>query len=264
MFGSDFKQDKRPYMVYCPKMAFCASGTPSQFYRLCPSPENGAYSRYLVYLAEQEVDFRLMAPGDDRRNKDKVFGQLSKEVVELYRFLKANPTEVRFTPEQWDYHKAYFQDMLQGVVMEETDAPVSVVFRHGLNAARLAMVLTALRKYEEQWTFYEMRCSEDDFRIVMAVMEVLLRHSLMLSTSLRKESASPGEMHRYFSVRRALEKLKSEFRYTELIDALCSEGMSKTTAKRARQRLLKMQVLVKEGDVYRFGNRKWRGLLDKK
>ena len=40
--------------------------------------------------------------------------------------------------------------------------------------------------------------------------------------------------------------------------------MSKTTAKRARQRLLKMQVLVKEGDVYRFGNRKWRGLLDKK
>ena len=264
MFGSDFKQDKRPYMVYCPKMAFCASGMPSQFYRLCPSPENGAYSRYLVYLAEQEVDFRLMAPGDDRRNKDKVFGQLSKEVVELYRFLKANPTEVRFTPDQWDYHKAYFQDMLQGVVMEETDAPVSVVFRHGLNAARLAMVLTALRKYEEQWTFYEMRCSEDDFRIVMAVMEVLLRHSLMLSTSLRKESASPGEMHRYFSVRRALEKLKSEFRYTELIDALCSEGMSKTTAKRARQRLLKMQVLVKEGDVYRFGKRKWRGLLDKK
>ena len=55
MFGSDFKQDKRQFMVYCPKMAFCASGTPSQFYMLCPSVENGAYSRYLIYLAEQET-----------------------------------------------------------------------------------------------------------------------------------------------------------------------------------------------------------------
>ena len=98
----------------------------------------------------------------------------------------------------------------------------------------------------------------------MAVMEVLLRHSLTLSTSLRKESASVGEMHRYFSVRRALETLKAEFRYHELIEALVSEGMSKTSAKRARQRLLKMQVIVKEGDVYRFGNRKWRGKLEKK
>ena len=263
MFGSDFKQDKRQHMVYCPKMAFCASGTPNQFYRLCPSSENGSYSRYLIYLAEQDTDFRLMAPGGERKNKDRVFSQLSKQVMEMYRFLKAHPTEVKFTPDQWDYHRAYFQDALQGVVIEEADAPVSVVFRHGLNAARLAMVLTALRKFEEQWTFYEIKCSEDDFRIVMAVMEVLLRHSLTFSTSLRKEQASPGEMHRYFSVRRALEKLNPEFRYHELMEALISEGLSPSSAKRARHRLLKKQVIVKEGDTYRFAHRKWRGLLDK-
>ena len=263
MFGSDFKQDKRQYMVYCPKMAFCASGTPNQFYRLCPSSENGSYSRYLIYLAEQDTDFRLMAPGGERKNKDRVFSQLSKQVMEMYRFLKAHPTEVKFTPDQWDYHRAYFQEALQGVVMEEADAPVSVVFRHGLNAARLAMVLTALRKFEEQWTFYEIKCSEDDFRIVMAVMEVLLRHSLTFSTSLHKEQASPGEMHRYFSVRRALEKLNPEFRYHELMEALISEGLSPSSAKRARHRLLKKQVIVKEGDTYRFVHRKWRGLLGK-
>lgn len=263
MFGSDFKQDKRQYMVYCPKMVFCASGTPSQFYRLCPSPENGAYSRHLIYMAEQDADFRLMAPGDERKNKDKVFRELSERTLEMYRFLKANPTEVKFTPGQWDYHRAYFQDMLQGVVMEETDAPVSVVFRHGLSTARLAMVLTAMRKFEEQWSFYEMKCSEDDFRIVMAIMEVLLRHSLTLSTALRKEQASPAEMYRYFGVRRALEKLNPEFRYNELMEALVSEGMSQSSAKRARIRLLKMQIIVKEGDKYKFVHRKWRGILDK-
>jgi len=263
MFGSDFKQDKRQFMVYCPKMAFCASGTPNQFYRLCPSPENGAYSRYLIYMAEQDADFRRMAPGDERQNKDRVFNALAKQVLEMYRYLKANPTEVRFTPDQWDWHQAYFQEVLQGVMMEEVDAPVSVVFRHGLNAARLAMVLTALRKYEAQWTFYELKCSEDDFRIVMAVMEVLIRHSLTLSTSLRKEQATPAVMRQYFGVRRALEKLKSEFRYSELIEALVSEGMSKATAKRTRVRLLNMQIIVREGDAYRFSNRKWRALLDR-
>lgn len=264
MFGSDFKQDKRRFMVYCPKMAFCASGTPAQFYRLCPTTENGSYSRYLIYMAEQDTDFRLMAPGGERQNKNKVFRQLAEQVLEMYRFLKANPTEVKFTPDQWDYHRAYFQCMLQGMMMEESDGPVSVVFRHGLNTARLAMILTALRKFGEKWTFYEMKCCEEDFRIAMAVMGVLLRHSLMLSTSFHKQKASAGAMRNYFAVRRALEKLPPEFRYNELVDALVSEGLSMPTAKRTRRRLLKMQIIVQEGNVYRFIHNKWRAIFDKK
>jgi hypothetical protein len=149
------------------------------------------------------------------------------------------------------------------MMMEESDGPVSVVFRHGLNTARLAMILTGLRKFEEKWTFYEMKCAEEDFRIAMAVMGVLLRHSLMLSTSFQKQKVSVGAMRNYFSVRRALESLPSEFRYNELIDALVSEGLSKPTAKRARHRLLKMQVIVQEGNVYRFIHHKWRAILEK-
>ena len=74
--------------------------------------------------------------------------------------------------------------------LEESEGSVSVVLRHGLNTARLAMIFTALRKFDEQWSFHEMTCSDDDFRRVMAVMEVLLQHSLMLSTTLRREVAA--------------------------------------------------------------------------
>ena len=158
MFGSDFKSDKRSYIVYTPKMAFCASGTPSQFYKLCPSVESGAYSRYLIYMAEQEHDFLSMAPGGDRRNKYELFKKLSEQTLAMYRYLKAYPTEVFFTPDQWDLHKSYFQAALRGVRVEEVDGPVSVVFRHGLNTARLAMILTALRKYEAEWSFRDMTC----------------------------------------------------------------------------------------------------------
>ena len=258
MFGSNFKTDKRQYMVYCPKLAFCASGTPSQFYRLCPSAENGAYSRYLIYMAEQDAEFRLMSPSGIRRNRNEVFLNLGGKVLEMYRFLKENPTEVKLTADQWSWHQAYFHDVLQQVQLEEAEGPVSVVLRHGLNTARLAMVFTALRKYDERWTFHEMTCSEADFRRAMGVMEVLLQHSLMLSTTLRRETGSPVKMRHYFRVLKALETLPSEFRYSQLMEALHSSGYSLTSAKRVRMRLLEMEIIEQEGETYRFKSRKWR------
>ncbi|MBQ2113120.1 MAG: DUF3987 domain-containing protein, partial [Bacteroidales bacterium] len=62
MFGTSFKGDEKDYKVYEPKLAFCASGTPNQFYNLCPSMENGSYSRYLIYMGDQVIEFRSMAP----------------------------------------------------------------------------------------------------------------------------------------------------------------------------------------------------------
>ena len=261
MFGSDFKGDKQQYMVYCPKLAFCASGTPNQFYKLCPSAENGAYSRYLIYMAEQEIEFRLMSPTGTRRTRNEVFLELSGKVLEMYRFLKENPTEVKLTAGQWDWHLAHYQGVLQHVQLEESEGPVSVVLRHGLNTARLAMIFTALRKYDERWEFHEMTCSEDDFRRAMGVIEVLLHHSLTLSTTLRKEVGSPIEMRHYFRVLEALETLPAKFRYTDLMDALRSSGISLSTAKRIRNRLMEMQIIEQEGETYRFKNRKWRVLL---
>ena len=261
MFGSDFKGDKQQYMVYCPKLAFCASGTPNQFYKLCPSAENGAYSRYLIYMAEQETEFRLMSPSGSRRTRNEVFLDLSGKVLEMYRFLKENPTEVKLTTDQWNWHLSHYQGVLQNVQLEESEGPVSVVLRHGLNTARLAMIFTALRKFDERWAFHEMTCSEEDFRRAMAVIEVLLHHSLMLSTTLRKEVGSPMEMRHYFRVLEALETLPVKFRYTDLMDALRSSGVSLSTAKRIRSRLLDMQIIEQEGETYRFKNRKWRVLL---
>ena len=262
MFGSDFKTDKRAYMVYCPKLAFCGSGTPSQFYRLCPSMENGSYSRYLIYLAEQDMDFLSMAPHGESANKTRLFSSLAVKVLDMYRYLKAYPTEVTLTPDQWTMHESFFQSFLQQVKIEETEGPLSVVFRYGLGAARLAMIFTALRKFEAQWSFRDISCTDEDFLLSLSIMEVLLSHSLMFATSLHKNQGAPSEMRRYFKVRRALEKLKSEFTYTELIEALMSEDMAETTARRYRQRLLDKGIIVQQENTYRFGTRSWRHKLN--
>ena len=70
-------------------------------------------------------------------------------------------------------------------------------------------------------------------------------------------------MRKYFRVRKALEKLKSEFTYTELIGALVSEGLTDTTARRYRQRLLNMEIIEQQEDKYCFTTRKWRVKLEK-
>lgn len=262
MFGSDFKTDNRAYLVYAPKMAFSGSGTPNQFYRLCPSVENGAYSRYLIYMAEQDVEFLSMAPRGDKADKAGLFKKLTEETYRMYRYLKAYPTEVSLTPDQWDLHKSYFQGILQSVKMEEADAPISVVLRYGMITARLAMILTAMRKYEAQWSFKDITCTDEDFFISLAIMEVLTTHSLMFATSLRKIKSSPAPMRRYFKVRSALEQLPSTFTYTELIDAFLRAGFGETTAKRYRVRLLNMHIIEKQGDNYVFATPHWRRKLD--
>ena len=239
------------------------SDTPSQFYRLCPSIENGSYSRYLIYLAEQEMDFRMMAPGKGGTNRTVLFNQLSSSVLDMYRYLKAYPTEITLSADQWQLHEAFFQSYLQQVKMEEVEGPVSVVFRYGLSTARLAMIFTCLRKFEAQWSFRDICCTDEDFQLALAIMETLLSHSLMFSTSLHKVKSSPNSMRKYFKVRLALEKLKPEFTYTELIEALMSEGLPETTARRYRKRLLEMQIIVQEEDKYRFTTRKWRVKYDK-
>ena len=263
MFGSDFKNDKRAYIVYTPKMAFCGSGTPSQFYRLCPSVENGAYSRYLIYLAEQEVDFMSMAPRGDAENKTQIFQRLSEDVYRMYRHLKGYPTEVTFTPEQWDLHKSFFQGLLKGVQMEEVEGPMSVIFRYGMIAARLAMIFTALRKFEAQWSFRDISCTDEDFLLSLAIIEVLVSHSLMFATSLHKVKPAPTDMRKYFRVRQALEKLKSEFTFTEFVAAFVSVGFSEASAKRYRTRLVSLNIIEKQGDTYRFTHVRWRAKLER-
>lgn len=263
MFGTDFKGDKQAYIVDCAKLAFCASGTPAQFYRLCPSTENGSYSRYSIYLAEQDIHFRSMAPGDESVNKYTVFRRLGEKVLKMYRYLKANPTDVLFTPGQWDYHRSYFEAALQEVKLEGGDTPESVVLRGGLMSARIAMILTALRKFDAQWEFYDVTCTEEDFGIAMAVIEVLMKHSLMFSTTMRKEKMVISRMRSTDEIRKALESLPAQgFTYTELINAMESQGVPHT-ARRRRQMLLKMEVIVQEGDKYRLSSDSWQKILQK-
>lgn len=139
------------------------------------------------------------------------FARLSARLLELHQFLLQSPTEVTFTPGQWAEHTLRFASHLSEVVNERDDSPGAIVLRHGLMASRIACVLTALRKGECAWAMPEYACSDEDFHTAMLMTDVLLEHSLLLSTCMQKSESKPKPLKPYFRLRPVLQVLSGTF-----------------------------------------------------
>lgn len=249
--SSYFKTDHRLIVASDPHMALCASGTPAQLHRFISSLENGMYSRVSFYIGQARWQYKSADPGKERLDLRAHFMGLSEELLRMFLFLSGSPTEVTFTQEQWDEHTERFRTYLREVVAEDDDSPGAVVLRHGLMMARVAMVLTALRKCEPQWNSNEWQCSDEDFRTAMQITDVLLEHSLLLSTSMEDSSKKVKPLKSFYKMRPVLRKLPDEFTYTELMAAANKEGISPASVKRYLVRLVDYQILEKEDNGYR-------------
>lgn len=182
--SSYFKTDHRLVVVSDPHLALCASGTPAQLHKFISSLENGMYSRVAFYVGQAHWEYKSANPGKDRLDMRAYFKGMGEELLRMFIFLSGSPTEVVFTEEQWKEHTERFRTYLREVVAEDDDSPGAIVLRHGLMMSRIAMVLTALRKCEPQWNTSEWECSDEDFHTAMQIVDVLLEHSLLLSTSM--------------------------------------------------------------------------------
>ena len=181
--SSYFKTDHRLVVVSDPHLALCASGTPAQLHKFISSLENGMYSRVAFYVGQAHWEYKSANPGKARLDMRAYFKGMGEELLRMFIFLSGSPTEVVFTEEQWKEHTERFRTYLREVVAEDDDSPGAIVLRHGLMMSRIAMVLTALRKCEPQWNTSEWECSDEDFHTAMQIVDVLLEHSLLLSTS---------------------------------------------------------------------------------
>lgn len=182
---------------------------------------------------------------------------MSEELLRMFVFLSGSPTEVLFTEEQWKEHTERFRTHLREVVAEDDDSPGAIVLRHGLMGARIAMVLTALRKCEPQWNTSEWTCSDEDFKTAMQIVDVLLEHSLLLSTSMEDSARQLRPVRSFFRLRPALNKLPEKFTYSELLEAAGEVGVPSTSVKRYLSRLVYYQIVDKERDGYKKTGKEW-------
>ena len=255
--SSYFKTDHRLVVVSDPHLALCASGTPAQLHKFISSLENGMYSRVAFYVGQAPWEYKSANPGKVRLDMRAYFKGMGEELLRMFIFLSGSPTEVVFTEEQWKEHTERFRTYLREVVAEDDDSPGAIVLRHGLMMSRIAMVLTALRKCEPQWNTSEWKCSDEDFRTAMQIVDVLLEHSLLLSTSMDDTAGRIRPVKAFFKLRPVLKKMPREFTYSELMAAANEAGLPTASVKRYLLRLVYYQIVEKEDGKYRKTGKSW-------
>ena len=255
--SSYFKTDHRLVVVSDPHLALCASGTPAQLHKFISSLENGMYSRVAFYVGQAHWEYKSANPGKARLDMRAYFKGMGEELLRMFIFLSGSPTEVVFTEEQWKEHTERFRTYLREVVAEDDDSPGAIVLRHGLMMSRIAMVLTALRKCEPQWNTSEWTCSDEDFHTAMQIVDVLLEHSLLLSTSMDDTAGRIRPVKAFFKLRPVLKKMPREFTYSELMAAANEAGLPTASVKRYLLRLVYYQIVEKEDGKYRKTGKSW-------
>ena len=255
--SSYFKTDHRLVVVSDPHLALCASGTPAQLHKFISSLENGMYSRVAFYVGQAHWEYKSANPGKARLDMRAYFKGMGEELLRMFIFLSGSPTEVVFTEEQWKEHTERFRTYLREVVAEDDDSPGAIVLRHGLMMSRIAMVLTALRKCEPQWNTSEWKCSDEDFHTAMQIVDVLLEHSLLLSTSMDDTAGRIRPVKAFFKLRPVLKKMPREFTYSELMAAANEAGLPTASVKRYLLRLVYYQIVEKVDGKYRKTGKSW-------
>ena len=261
--SSYFKTDHRLVVVSDPHLALCASGTPAQLHKFISSLENGMYSRVAFYVGQAPWEYKSANPGKARLDMRAYFKGMGEELLRMFIFLSGSPTEVVFTEEQWKEHTERFRTYLREVVAEDDDSPGAIVLRHGLMMSRIAMVLTALRKCEPQWNTSEWKCSDEDFHTAMQIVDVLLEHSLLLSTSMDDTAGRIRPVKAFFKLRPILRTMPREFTYSELMAAANEAGLPTASVKRYLLRLVYYQIVEKEDGKYRKTGKSWPKLPPK-
>ena len=261
--SSYFKTDHRLVIVSDPHLALCASGTPAQLHKFISSLENGMYSRVAFYVGQAPWEYKSANPGKVRLDMRAYFKGMGEELLRMFIFLSGSSTEVIFTEEQWKEHTERFRTYLREVVAEDDDSPGAIVLRHGLMMSRIAMVLTALRKCEPQWNTSEWKCSDEDFRTAMQIVDVLLEHSLLLSTSIDDTAGRIRPVKAFFKLRPILRTMPREFTYSELMAAANEAGLPTASVKRYLLRLVYYQIVEKEDGKYRKTGKSWPKLPPK-
>jgi len=210
------KTNKELLEIDEPRLAVVLSGTPNQVPKLIASAEDGLFSRFMFYAFKNDIVWQDPRPQGGLNHTDH-FKALSDEMSRLHEFLSSSPTEIRLSTGQWDRLSDTFKKYLTQVAVFTGEDAVSVVFRLGLIVYRMAMVFTALRKYENAELESIMICDDVDFDNAIALSDVYLNHALLMFSNLAAQEES--QLFKMPENKRKLfEALPQQFKRSEAIE----------------------------------------------
>lgn len=202
--------------VNSPCLSIALSGTPSQVTGLIASAEDGLFSRFLFYAFKVDQFWKDVSPYVSEINLTDHFKQLSYKVYSMVKFLQLGETYVTLSKEQWQQLNRQCSTWLNDITTFTGEDAASIVKRLGLILYRMAMLFTALRKFEMSHQnnnnysgsfdattgeIFEHRhqnaeadeqieCTDIDFNTAFQLAEIYLQHSILMFNNLPRQQES--------------------------------------------------------------------------
>lgn len=174
--------------VNAPSLSIALSGTPNQVTGLISSSEDGLFSRFMFYAFKVEQKWKDVSPNAHSVNLTEHFKTLSLTVFKMVLFLQREETIVDLTNPQWQQLNRTCEGWLNEVTMFTAEEAASIVKRLGLILYRIAMLFTALRKFENGEVANQVVCTDEDFSTALRLAEIYLHHSILMFNNLPKQT----------------------------------------------------------------------------
>ncbi len=225
------RKDSEYHDITDTKLSVLLTGTPGQLRKLIPSAENGLFSRFNYFLLESEPNFKNVFD-TSKSDLTRHFYEIGEQVLELYTgYLESAETPLKFSftePQKIETLK-YFGELKEELINTYGDIMAGSVNRFGLQFTRIAMVLTALRNYENDSFSKVNYCNDIDYQSTKKLMEVFIWHALNIFDNM----ANTSNLEDLTEVKKAFyNTLPVEFKTSEAVTLAEQFGLSESTVKR--------------------------------
>ena len=216
--------------IACPQLSVLLTGTFSQYKALVPSIENGYFSRLLTLIVQDQQAFssKYVEPANGSSG---VMGKAAEQLFALCQALyNSRPIEFSLTPEQrvrLGHHLETAYPTLLKLLGENFH---SVVLRMAVHIIRIAMILTAMRKWKMEIGEWKMECSDTDYQIAEMIGNKLILHMAMAYRMIKgAEQMSVPKIQALDQRQMLLSLLPEEFETKTLVDEAKLQGIPRRT-----------------------------------
>lgn len=237
------RTDKEFVEISRPCLSVMLSGTPKQIQTLIPSAENGLFSRFMFYVMNMNLTWKDVFASKTESGLERHFAKLGNEFFTLYQTLQSNK-EIHFSlslSQETTFNNFFAQKQNFYTTIQDEDI-VSSVRRLGLTAYRIMMVLSSVRIMDDGEIPTNLICSDEDFNLVLKMIDILLKHSSHVFTQI---SDQPTKLKPKHKKEQFLEKLPHTFNRQIYVALGISLGIPDKSAQRYIGDFVKNGIIVK-------------------
>ena len=211
--GQNYKTDNHSFKCKFPKASILASGNPNQYVDFIGVTNNGLESRVHVILLPESSKWISWADADEELydEMDKKYDKAALKVFSMFEYLEKFPTNVTIPVEckrLCDEKCSTYLNTLEKEGYLNLDA---LVKRLPILISRICGILCGIRKMEMGYVAQQMQATPEDTEIALEIANLLLRHTCIATTLLKKDTKQTSKITNGFKGEEIFSYMPEEF-----------------------------------------------------